>query len=113
LASDPKQNHQYSNVGINDMVSSIPWEENQAEGPVGKYQEVIDVDLSSGIFYPPAHLNDEGLLAELVYGHVRKGSRLGVIGHFQQRSFRSEGSHLDARSYMRSLCFSVNVSSSA
>ena len=26
-----------------------------------------------------------GPLAELVYGHVRKGSRLGVIGHLQQR----------------------------
>ncbi|MFZ2096693.1 MAG: hypothetical protein WAV05_08660 [Anaerolineales bacterium] len=26
-----------------------------------------------------------GPLAELVYGHVRKGSRLGVIGHIQQR----------------------------
>ena len=27
-----------------------------------------------------------GSLAELVYGHVRKGSRLGVIGHIQRRS---------------------------
>jgi len=27
-------------------------------------------------------------LAELVYGHVRKGSRLGVIGHIQQRTTR-------------------------
>jgi len=27
-----------------------------------------------------------GPLAELVYGHVRKGSRLGVIGHIQQRT---------------------------
>ena len=26
-----------------------------------------------------------GPLAELVYGHVRKGSRLGVTGHLQQR----------------------------
>jgi hypothetical protein len=80
------------------MASSIPWEENLAEGTVGKYQEVIDVDLSSGVFYPPAHLNDEGLQAELVYGHVRKGSRLGVIGHIQQSSFRSGGRHLDMRS---------------
>jgi pimeloyl-ACP methyl ester carboxylesterase len=29
-----------------------------------------------------------GPLAELVYGHVRKGSRLGVIGHLQQRKTR-------------------------
>ena len=29
-----------------------------------------------------------GPLAELVYGHVRKGSRLGVIGHIQQRKTR-------------------------
>ena len=29
-----------------------------------------------------------GPLAELVYGHVRKGSRLGVIGHIQQRTTR-------------------------
>lgn len=29
-----------------------------------------------------------GTLAELVYGHVRKGSRLGVIGHIQQRTTR-------------------------
>ncbi len=29
-----------------------------------------------------------GPLAELVYGHVRKGSRLGVIGHIQQRVTR-------------------------
>jgi hypothetical protein len=29
-----------------------------------------------------------GVLAELVYGHVRKGSRLGVIGHIQQRTTR-------------------------
>jgi len=29
-----------------------------------------------------------GALAELVYGHVRKGSRLGVIGHIQQRTTR-------------------------
>jgi single-stranded DNA-binding protein len=29
-----------------------------------------------------------GPLAELVYGHVRKGSRLGVIGHIQQRRTR-------------------------
>ena len=27
-----------------------------------------------------------GPLAELVYGHVRKGSSLGVIGHIQQRT---------------------------
>jgi single-stranded DNA-binding protein len=27
-----------------------------------------------------------GPLAELVYGHVQKGSRLGVIGHIQQRT---------------------------
>jgi single-stranded DNA-binding protein len=27
-----------------------------------------------------------GPLAELVYGHVRKGSRFGVIGHIQQRT---------------------------
>ena len=29
-----------------------------------------------------------GPLAELVYGHVQKGSRLGVIGHIQQRMTR-------------------------
>jgi single-stranded DNA-binding protein len=29
-----------------------------------------------------------GPLAELVYGHVRKGSRIGVIGHIQQRTTR-------------------------
>jgi single-stranded DNA-binding protein len=29
-----------------------------------------------------------GPLAELVYGHVRKGSRIGVIGHIQQRTLR-------------------------
>jgi len=29
-----------------------------------------------------------GPLAELVYGHVRKGSRLGVTGHIQQRKMR-------------------------
>jgi single-stranded DNA-binding protein len=29
-----------------------------------------------------------GPLAELVYGHVRKGSRLAVIGHIQQRTTR-------------------------
>lgn len=29
-----------------------------------------------------------GPLAELVYGHVRKGSRLGVTGHIQQRKTR-------------------------
>jgi hypothetical protein len=29
-----------------------------------------------------------GPLAELAYGHVRKGSRLGVIGHIQQRATR-------------------------
>jgi hypothetical protein len=29
-----------------------------------------------------------GPLAELVFGHVRKGSRLGVIGHIQQRTTR-------------------------
>jgi hypothetical protein len=27
-----------------------------------------------------------GPLAELVYGHVHKGSRIGVIGHIQQRT---------------------------
>jgi hypothetical protein len=31
-----------------------------------------------------------GPLAELVYGHVRKGSWLGVIGHIQQRTTRQE-----------------------
>lgn len=34
-----------------------------------------------------------GPLAELVYGHVRKGSRLGVIGHIQQRTTR-KGNHV-------------------
>ena len=34
-----------------------------------------------------------GPLAELVYGHVRKGSRLGVIGHIQQRATR-KGNHV-------------------
>jgi single-stranded DNA-binding protein len=29
-----------------------------------------------------------GPLAELVYGHVRKGSRIAVIGHIQQRTTR-------------------------
>lgn len=29
-----------------------------------------------------------GPLAELVYGHVHKGSRLGVLGHIQQRTTR-------------------------
>ena len=29
-----------------------------------------------------------GPLAELVYGHVRMGSRLGVTGHIQQRKLR-------------------------
>jgi hypothetical protein len=29
-----------------------------------------------------------GPLAELVYGHVHKGSRIGVIGHIQQRTTR-------------------------
>jgi hypothetical protein len=30
-----------------------------------------------------------GPLAELVYGHVRKGSRLGIIGHIQQRTIKN------------------------
>lgn len=30
-----------------------------------------------------------GPLAELVYGHVRKGSRIGVIGHIQQRNLHN------------------------
>ena len=30
-----------------------------------------------------------GPLAELVYGYVRKGSRIGVIGHIQQRNLRN------------------------
>jgi len=29
-----------------------------------------------------------GPLAKLVYGHVHKGSRIGVIGHIQQRNLR-------------------------
>ena len=29
-----------------------------------------------------------GPLAELVYGHVRRGSRIGVLGHIQQRTTR-------------------------
>jgi single-stranded DNA-binding protein len=30
-----------------------------------------------------------GPLGELVYGYVRKGSRIGVIGHIQQRNLRN------------------------
>ena len=32
-----------------------------------------------------------GPLAELVYGHVQRGSRLGVIGHIQVRNTRKGG----------------------
>ncbi|SMB79569.1 hypothetical protein SAMN00120144_4118 [Hymenobacter roseosalivarius DSM 11622] len=62
-AFDPSFSTKLDSSGINILVYPIRWEVLQP-GPIGEYLEVIDVDPSSSVFYPPVDLDDPQLLAQ-------------------------------------------------
>jgi hypothetical protein len=81
--------------------NNLTWTKGDITGAI--YYEIFQLD-SKDVQYLRLYLMVEGVsgsagvkglwfcvygpLAELVYGHVRKGGRLGVVGHIQQRTTR-------------------------
>lgn len=63
FAFDPSLNLSIDTAMLNMVPLNVPWEELEP-GPVGEYLEVVDVDPSSGHFYPPVDLNDPFLLVQ-------------------------------------------------
>ncbi len=51
-------------MGINEIVYTVPWEDNLKTGPVGEYLEIVDYDPASQCFYAPVDLNNPYLIAQ-------------------------------------------------
>ncbi|MBL0357071.1 MAG: hypothetical protein IPP72_09385 [Chitinophagaceae bacterium] len=62
-AFDPSLSLLLDTVGINEIVYTIPWEENLAPGPEGEYVKVIDRDPGSDAVYKAVDLNSKEILA--------------------------------------------------
>ena len=62
-AFDPSLSLLLDTVSINEMVYTIPWEDNLKEGPGGEYIKVVDRDPSSDAVYKPVNLNKPEILA--------------------------------------------------
>jgi hypothetical protein len=63
FAFDPSLNLSLDTAVINHLRLAIPWED-LGPGPVGEYLEVVDIDPSSGLFYPPLDLDEPYLLVQ-------------------------------------------------
>ncbi len=63
-AFDPSISIQLETMDINEIVYSVPWEDQLRKGPVGEYLEVVDFDPASQCFYSPVDLNDRYLIAQ-------------------------------------------------
>ena len=64
FAFDPLWSRRLDSSTLNLVTLEVPWELGLEPGPVGEYLEVIDVDPSTGLFYPPVDLDDPYLLAQ-------------------------------------------------
>lgn len=62
-AFDPSLSLNLDTVLINEIVYTIPWEENLKPGPEGEYIKIIDRDPSSYAVYKPVDLNSLQILA--------------------------------------------------
>ncbi len=63
FAFDPSLATQLETALVSEVTYKVPWEEGLAEGPVGEYLEVVDVDPPSGCVYAPVDLNHPNVLA--------------------------------------------------
>jgi hypothetical protein len=63
-AFDPSLSIQLETMGVNEVVFTIPWEEDLQTGPIGEYLEVVDFDPASNCFYEPVDLNNPHLIAQ-------------------------------------------------
>lgn len=68
-AFDPSLALRLQTLDINEITLRVPWDGDPetgklARGPVGEYLEVVDVDPSSCVAYPPVDLDDPSLLAQ-------------------------------------------------
>ena len=65
---DPLFGSDLDALDIDQITFELPWDfadgDHLRPGPVGEYLEVVDVDPSSGLFYPPVDLNHPHLLAQ-------------------------------------------------
>lgn len=66
FAIDPLASARLDTSMLNIAKVEVPWEELQP-GPVGEYLEVVDVDPTSGVAYPPIDLDQRHLLAQAGY----------------------------------------------
>jgi hypothetical protein len=64
FAFDPSLSRRIETHGINEVVTSLPWDDSLGIGPVDDYLEVIDYDPASQAFYAPIDLNQPFLLAQ-------------------------------------------------
>lgn len=66
-AFDPSLSIQTDTVEVNNIIYRVEWEELAKDKtqsfPSGEYIKIIDVDPSTGVFYPPVNLDDPFLLA--------------------------------------------------
>ena len=62
FAFDPSLSLRLDTAVVNAMTYRVPWEELEP-GPVGEYVEVIDVDPTSDVIYPPVDLSHPHVLA--------------------------------------------------
>jgi hypothetical protein len=69
FAFDPSLALRLQTLDINEITLRVPWDGDPetgklAKGPIGEYLEVVDVDPSSCVAYPPVDLDDPRLLAQ-------------------------------------------------
>jgi hypothetical protein len=68
FAFDPSLAQRLQTAAIREIVIRVPWERGPDGGPligpIGDYIEVVDIDPSSGMVYPPVNLDDPSLLAQ-------------------------------------------------
>lgn len=63
-AFDPSLQTSSTEVGVNEITITVPFEPELLPGPIGEYLEVVDVDPASGCAYSPVDLDHPWLLAQ-------------------------------------------------
>jgi hypothetical protein len=63
-AYDPSLGAKLATLDVNEATLNVRWEDDLAEGPIGEYIEVIDVDPASQCCYAPVDLNNPHILTQ-------------------------------------------------
>ena len=93
-AFDPSLQTSSTEVGVNEITITVPFEPELLPGPIGEYLEVLDVDPASGCAYSPVDLDHPWLLAQdgvdrsesNPHFHQQMVYAVGMktIGHFEE-----------------------------